>query len=923
MPQDSLRSAVYRSFVTCDDPKGVVECGTIRRSKKNPKRLEDKVESRRTQIPNNLSSSAYKEGKEMASANVTEDLHNPSSFQLMEVSRGAQKLNKVIDSWSTGKTFDGQSKEIAKDLLKGALDLQESLVMLGKLQEASQYMAKLKKQQKEKSKEERIDEVGIERTRPHRFTDQNYQAGIQNPRLSVDRSSRDCFEHKEKSRGARVDEAGISRTSFHRFTDQNYQTDFPRLSVDGSSRDCFEELRTVIRDGLARQNLLQPERKAHRDKRAPDFSPDIASTSSSQSSMFNSHDFASSESSLSSKAPQKSKGSNLIAKLMGLEEVPSQAVQTTPGKELGSEKVCNRRRAMFDIDMPKSRKPQSAAEYKVHTEEKKLKEIVETMQFKGILKSSSAEGYGPQSDRSNASYFKERFTEDAPPIVIMKPWIHRDKFSLQEIDEFSHKSLAVTASHGKEENSVQLDLELKPQRISSAEANKPRLQKFIRDVEALDADEVLRKSKMRDLQQSYEKYRRVNGEETQIKRHSKDGDKGSKMVQEKTEEIAIKADDKLLSNKLKASVTVNQQQRKKAIEKKVNRIQKLTPRRKKSEEVGNVKSKAVSKTHDQVKLTSPKERRAEIGSIVMKSRISQQKSTSATIVSRWATPATSHNCGDGKKNLNNEAANLVIENVGCQHGEELIYVSCENEPDTTRINATTADQLLTEEGTDASEIQITEQSDSRQDSLCDVIPQTAQLETYCKSAEEAMSCIDQNPTETKCFRPESKAEDLFLSSPSFLSYAEDLFDFNATETLAFQATSLNNPGTDDTKLLLDCANELVQQKWVICTQTKHPLLCFRVRGLKTSIPLAQLIKDVWDGIENLRSYSKHAGSKLPKDGVFVVLERDLNCLGAVNRGWDLGWRHSLTVDEVEQVVCGIEKLVFNSLIEDLFTDFVL
>ena len=55
---------------------------------------------------------------------------------------------------------------------------------------------------------------------------------------------------------------------------------------------------------------------------------------------------------------------------------------------------------------------------------------------------------------------------------------------------------------------------------------------------------------------------------------------------------------------------------------------------------------------------------------------------------------------------------MQVENVGCEYGEELIYISCENEPDTTRINAASADQLLTEEGTDASEIQITGMSQS-------------------------------------------------------------------------------------------------------------------------------------------------------------------------------------------------------------------
>ncbi|GMP53754.1 hypothetical protein CsSME_00019128 [Camellia sinensis var. sinensis] len=129
MPQDSLRSAIYRSFVTCDDPKGVIECRTIRKSKTSSKK-SDKIERNHH---------SHKEGEEeMGSKNVAKDSpSNPSCFQLMEVLKGAHKINQVIDSWSKRTSLDGSSKEITKDLLKGALDLQESLMMLGKLQEAS------------------------------------------------------------------------------------------------------------------------------------------------------------------------------------------------------------------------------------------------------------------------------------------------------------------------------------------------------------------------------------------------------------------------------------------------------------------------------------------------------------------------------------------------------------------------------------------------------------------------------------------------------------------------------------------------------------------------------------------------------------------------------------------------------------------
>jgi len=209
MPQESLKSAVYRSFVTCDDPKGVVECKTMRKSRPSSQKMDHKIESRRSTSKNSdTSSMAYKAEKEemqQLSKGFKKDVnHSPSSFQLMEVSRGVQKLNGMIDSWTKGVRFDGQSKDIAQDLLKGALDLQESLIMLGKLQEASQFMAELETKKNEKSEMRRIDEVGIERIQSSEFG------------------------HKKQ-----------------------------RLSADGSSRDHhIEELRKVIRDSFARQNLL-------------------------------------------------------------------------------------------------------------------------------------------------------------------------------------------------------------------------------------------------------------------------------------------------------------------------------------------------------------------------------------------------------------------------------------------------------------------------------------------------------------------------------------------------------------------------------------------------------------------------------------------------------------------------------------------
>lgn len=78
-----------------------------------------------------------------------------------------------------------------------------------------------------------------------------------------------------------------------------------------------------------------------------------------------------------------------------------------------------------------------------------------------------------------------------------------------------------------------------------------------------------------------------------------------------------------------------------------------------------------------------------------------------------------------------------------------------------------------------------------------------------------------------------------------------------------------------------------------------------------------------EGIENLRSYGKNFGEKFHKDSLLSVLERDLRCRGVVSGGWDLGWKHSFTTDEVEEAVGEVEKLVFSELLEDMFVDFIL
>ncbi|KAF2324557.1 hypothetical protein GH714_015244 [Hevea brasiliensis] len=74
------------------------------------------------------------------SSSATSRFPTLSHLHIKEISKGAQKLNQILSACSNGLNFDRYSIEIGRELLKGAMDLEESLRMLVNLQEASEYM---------------------------------------------------------------------------------------------------------------------------------------------------------------------------------------------------------------------------------------------------------------------------------------------------------------------------------------------------------------------------------------------------------------------------------------------------------------------------------------------------------------------------------------------------------------------------------------------------------------------------------------------------------------------------------------------------------------------------------------------------------------------------------------------------------------
>ncbi|MQL92520.1 hypothetical protein Taro_025142 [Colocasia esculenta] len=82
-----------------------------------------------------------------------ENRHQPSTvpyvsqIHIEEISKCAEKINKILRACSNGFKLDRESVDVGRELLRGAIDLEESLRMLASLQEASEYMVNTQRKQ--------------------------------------------------------------------------------------------------------------------------------------------------------------------------------------------------------------------------------------------------------------------------------------------------------------------------------------------------------------------------------------------------------------------------------------------------------------------------------------------------------------------------------------------------------------------------------------------------------------------------------------------------------------------------------------------------------------------------------------------------------------------------------------------------------
>ncbi|KAG8632499.1 hypothetical protein MANES_18G027700v8 [Manihot esculenta] len=201
---------------------------------------------------------------------------NLPHLHLKEISKGAQKLNQILRACSNGVNFDRYSIEIGRELLKGAMDLEESLRMLVNLQEASEYMIKPQSKTRITLLDDDEDDNDITMK-----TDENKQ--LARPIFSFDKPSKNSQYIQE---AARTDLKQRLMALTYKSKTTNFSYDNHNLSTSHST----SQRQSASYNPNIKTFTAFPEQKYHSGPLIP--------------------------------KPENGRIPNVIAKLMGLEELP-------------------------------------------------------------------------------------------------------------------------------------------------------------------------------------------------------------------------------------------------------------------------------------------------------------------------------------------------------------------------------------------------------------------------------------------------------------------------------------------------------------------------------------------------------------------------------------------------------------------------
>ncbi|KAL0346600.1 UNVERIFIED_CONTAM: hypothetical protein Scaly_1676000 [Sesamum calycinum] len=558
--------------------------------------------------------------------------------------------------------------------------------------------------------------------------------------------------------------------------------------------------------------------------------------------------------------------------------MPRKAVNSVVYKQVEKEKLSNQRAYLLDIDLPRPRKPQFMVQ-KVVQERRTLEEMIETMQFKGLLVRKSIDGSNYGKDCSEVSFLRKSLAVEGPPIVIMKP---RHVHDLRADEPYC-------STEGKPIKSRQMPRKMREEfRFNAVEVPRGKL-KFTQTNEKLQGG----RSPKQKLNKNKEGKHSGESPARQFKK--------TLDIQESRSSTKINHPKPLVPRAPKKETIVKQ---------KIEGIPKVASNMKKQAERKDGKSQECSKTKDLGKTSTLRLSPTTKGSNVSKC-VTRGKATVSDKHIHMETTALESSIS--KKNLQKGKYDCKPSVQNLQSGDNLPII-VETNIQGSLIQSTTIEQI-TDRAAGDSHDPISDNSGNAPGSPSEFSEPTIEDDVDYSEDGSCIPCLKLD--DMKDCKSMTQTRYLLLTSVSFLNRADELFDLGTCNSRLLQTAQSPDREMFDPSLLLECAKEILELKSLHCTRSVNPLSQNLRKKPKYHLSLEQLVGEISDVIENLKNYSKSCGDVILVDSINSMLERDLRWNGKLICAWDLGWKNGLTMDEVNEVVNDVEKLVFGEIVDDL------
>ncbi|TYI27946.1 hypothetical protein ES332_A05G210700v1 [Gossypium tomentosum] len=823
--------------------------------------------------------------RKMERRNSSVNSHKPSSSQLPtlshlhieEISRGVQKLNQILKACSNGLNFDRYSIEIGRELLKGARDSEESLGMLVKLQEDSEYMI-----------------------RPRRKS-----------RITLLEEDEDDDENTVKI----VDQMQLGRPRFSNYNDiqEVARTDLRlRLAALTYSSDVSDSKHK--NDVLASSN-------SHSHKRLVSYVPDTKSnTAFSEQSRSSSVHFKQGKSIIS----------NVITTLMGLDEHPRNidskvtkkvtgnqkvvgVVTKTPAKDTKKAEQGTKDSAALAHHLPPVKEKATTASKTPLTQDKVTAQAGKTLTTRnGSTRVAAHDKLPPQKN----------FKDNKPVTSLRKALIEVDK----QQGDIAHLNLNSGNKKEIQEKESRTEYECIPQR-ESRHANKLLLgnQLKLQSNHGFQEVQMLQKSELRGKKQ-----------QSELKEEQSATNLQKKQPQMKQAETSRKGPSKHIdvtklngfpdgrhhqnlartgSSKIKGSLDRNSGQHytQGVIESESLKDQNLFAVDEKPVQGQTTMKARTINVYKHGSSISQDTEKARQEKLAISSEADQMKTSRFEEVEPQIIRSNKSVASKQISSVEAQKNSILCSPLedGCQSLNELQALawreSCQNR----------SVPLVTKEQQD-------QEPDFGKDEELKFKNNISEPLHETREESREMPCTPQSQHQRTCdsempeplTESENHPEEIRTKSVQFMNTAEALFKLNILHT------NSHNHQDQESKLVLDCGYEVMKSKGIRQELSVHPFLKVTIIPNKKKT-LDELVKQMCEDIDKLKLYRRGRRENSPfEDYLPKMLEADVNNKEPhLNCMWDMGWNSMMFAFlEKDYVVRDAEKYVLNGLLDEMTRD---